>query len=119
MLNADEIVVQLVDVADALFLDEIKVLVLEVEVWNELTVGDVVFRFLLVFENLAREHVKAVHFSHLVLGLSHADLVYLSAKCFSSFGQHLEEVASEKYLPIIGVAQFVDPEGNLSISTEI
>ena len=79
-------------------------MVFEVHVRDEFAVGNVIFWFLLVFQRVKREHIKAVNLLHVSFGLRHADLVNLATECLTSLRGHSVEISGEKDLPVVGVA---------------
>lgn len=119
LLYGDEIVVKLVNITDASGLHEGDVLVLVVHVLDELTVGDVVFWLLLVFQWLTWEHVEAVDLLLGTLGLFHAYLVDLSAESLALFGEHLVEISRQKDLTVVSVTQLVDTKSDLSVRGKV
>ena len=96
-LDAVQVVVQLVHVADpAELLDQrVDILVLVVHMAYESAVLCVILSLLLIFKRLARVHIETVDFFCLALGLLHANLIDFSAEAFAARGDLLEEVARE------------------------
>jgi hypothetical protein len=82
---------------------------------DELSIGDIVFWFLLVFERLAWEHVKAEDLLHLALRLLHTNLINLAAECLTLIRQTSEEFTRQKNLTVVSVTKLIDSEGNLSV----
>ena len=81
-----EVVIQIVHVGhpSGLLNNTFNILVLKIHVADEPAIWYFIFYLLLVLERLSREHVKAVDFLHLALGLIHADLVNFAAEALAT-----------------------------------
>ena len=69
LLDANKVVIKIVNIADAQALHMGDILGLVISVAYEFTVWDVILRLLIFFENVTWEDVKAVNFLHLTFGL--------------------------------------------------
>lgn len=93
--NAVKVVIKIVKVAYSLANQKGDVIILELQMEDELAVGDLVIDLLLLLELLNWEHVKAVDFLHLTFGLSHTDLINFATERLAFGRCHLVEFTRE------------------------